>query len=121
MAHSEGATVEREYRLLEAAQFLGIDYKTLRRLLDRAKIAPKRDEIDRRRQLLTQRQVDQLSRLMRRGGERSIEALNERLIALEENNRILQEELDALMKRLNLTLDDLGKQTPRDASGGLQG
>lgn len=113
--------MEREYRLLEAAQLLGIDYKTLRRLLDRAKIIPKRDEIDRRRQLLTQRQVDQLTHLQRRGSERSIDALNERLAALEENNRILHQELDALMQRLNLTLDDLGGKSPKDASSLLQG
>lgn len=114
--------MEREYRLLEAAQFLSMDYKTLRRLLDVAKITPRRDDIDRRRQLLTQQQVDQIARLHRRGGERSIDALTERLAALEENCRILQQEYETLVQQLRAsTAEGDGDRSGLESSHHLNG
>jgi CheY-like chemotaxis protein/transposase len=53
------------YTLQEAARMLGVDTKTLRLWLGRARLQATRDTVDARRRLLTRDQVDELARIYR--------------------------------------------------------
>jgi MerR-like DNA binding protein len=81
-----------EYTLQEAARYLGIDSKTLKRWMELAGIEPEQDTLDRRRLLLTQAQVDEIARLYRRtsGREDRIDQIERRLTSLEEEMQVMR-------------------------------
>ena len=54
------------YTLREAAQVLGIDFKTLKKRIDQAKVAPERDPADQRARLLSREDVAKLAHIRRR-------------------------------------------------------